>query len=248
MTPSEHGHSIPICAGKAAYHRIFALSLLVLCAPRARGAEGKRAREEAQFTIYVAGKEIGQEKFSIQDSGDSISSNSIVTFRDPNQHQNVRLETQLNMNTQYFPQTYQLRTTVGGRKGAMTGTFAPGEAKFQYLTNGTPRKSGLLMGDRYIVLDTNVFHHFVFIGRLFDFSSTEKSQSLEVVIPQEIDSGILKISEVGMEKISMYGKQKNLHHLRADSGPLAIDLWVDDQHILYKIALPTKRIEVRRNF
>ena len=112
---------------------------------------------------------------------------------------------------------------------------------------GSPRKTGLLVGDRYIVLDTNVFHHFVFIARLFDFNSKEKSQSMEVVIPQELENGLLKISEIAVEKLSIRGKKRELHHLRADSGQVQIDLWVDDQHILYKIALPVKGIEVVRN-
>jgi len=57
---------------------------------------------------------------------------------------------------------------------------------------GIPRRSGLLLGDKFLVLDTNVFHHFVFIARLFDFNSKDKSQSMQVVIPQEMDKGILK--------------------------------------------------------
>jgi hypothetical protein len=39
----------------------------------------------------------------------------------------------------------------------------------------------------------------------------------------------------------------DLHHLKADSGVLFIDLWIDDQKIVYKIALPAKKIEVIRN-
>jgi hypothetical protein len=47
--------------------------------------------------------------------------------------------------------------------------------------------------------------------------------------------------------IPIRGRKMTLHHLNADSGMLLIDLWVDDQRILYKIALPAKKIEVIRN-
>ena len=220
-------------------------SLTLLVTP-AYTEDRKLQREEAQFDILVGGKKIGQEKYSIAGSGDTISSNSIVSFRDPgNRRQKVQMETQLSMDLHYLPQTYQLRTNVDGQKGTINGRFVPGEATFEYRGAGNPRTRGLLVGERFIVLDTNVFHHYIFVVRLFDFS-TDKSQSLEVVIPQELDGGVLKIREIGIERLSAGGKKRDLHHLRVDSGLLQIDLWVDDQQILYKIALPAKQIEVIR--
>jgi hypothetical protein len=211
-------------------------------------AEQKASREEAQFDIYVGGKQIGQEKFSIQSSSDSIHSRSTISFHDPaNSNQSIKLETDLVTDGRFVPRSYQLRTDANGQKGMMKGTFSPGQAGFEYLAGGSPRKTGLLVGDRYLVLDTNVFHHFIFIARAFDLSSKEKSQSIEVVIPQEFENGLLKVSNIASEKISVQGKNRELHHLKADSGSVQIDLWVDDHHVLYKIALSAKRIEVVRN-
>jgi hypothetical protein len=206
--------------------------------------EQKASREQGQFVIYVAGKEIGREKFSIQSSGDSVSSNSTVSFRDPaNSRKIVKMETELVMDNQYVPRSYLLRTDVSGQKGTMRAAFAQGEASFELLAGGIPRRSGLLVGSKFLILDTNVFHHFVFIARLFDFNSKDKSQTMEVVIPQEMDKGVLKISDMGFEKTSSRRKNRGLHHLKADTGSIQIDLWVDDQRTLYKIALPAKGIE-----
>ncbi len=223
-----------------------ALTLLLLLPLSSRGEDKKSAREEGQFDIFVDGKEIGHEKFTIITSADSISSNSTLNFRNlgPKQ-QNVRLETQLNMDGQYVPKAYKLQSDVDGQKGTITGTFVPNEARFEYQGSGDPKLRGLPVGDRYLILDTNVFHHFTFIARQFNFGSG-KSQSYEAVIPQELDSGIVKVSEVGLEIIPVKGKKRELHHLRADTGLFVIDLWVDDNRILYKIALPLKKIEVVR--
>ena len=211
------------------------------------GVEQKSSREEAQFDIYVDGKEIGQEKFSIQSSGDSVTSHSTLTFRDPgNRRQNIKMDTDLVMDDHFVPRSYQLRTDVDGQKGMMKGTFSQGQAEFEYLAGGSPRKTGLLVGDRYLILDTNVFHHFIFVARSFDLNGKEKSQSIEVLIPQEFENGLLKITNIGSEKLSVRGKNRPLHHLKADSGLVQIDLWVDDGGILYKIALPAKKIEVIR--
>jgi hypothetical protein len=221
---------------------------LILTAPPGYGVQQKTSREEAEFNISVAGKEIGREKFVIETAGDSVSSRSTTSFHDPaNKRQTVKIETELKMDSGFVPRDYQLRTDVDGQKGMMKGTFGQGEVMFEYLVRGNPRKSGLLVGQRYSILDTNVFHHFAFIGRMFDFNSREKTQSMEVVIPQELDNGVLKISDVGKEKVSVGGKKRELHHLKADSGVVQIDLWIDDQRVLYKLALPTRKIEVIRH-
>jgi hypothetical protein len=225
------------------------LAVIILLLPSmGHGVDQKAAREQAQFDIYVGGKEMGQEKFSIQASGDSIASSSTLNFRDPGKsRQTVKIETELAMDERFVPRSYQLRTDVGGQKGIMKAVFAKGEASFEFLVNKSPAKSGLLVGDRFSVLDTNVFHHFVFIARLFDFDSKEDPQSMEVVIPQEQRNGILKVRHAGLEKVDIRGGKKELHHLKADTGTVQIDLWIDAQHVLYKIAVPVKRIEVIRN-
>jgi hypothetical protein len=235
------------CLRPPVFYSLLVLVLLALLLPLIYAEDGKSSREDGQFDILVNGKEIGREKFSIVSSAEGTSSNSTLDFSNPdNRHQSVRLETHLDMDWQYLPQAYKLQTNVDGQKGTIVGSFIPKEATFEYKGIGAPRKRGLLVGDHYIVLDTNVFHHFIFVARLFDFSAG-KSQSVEAVIPQELDGGTLKVSETGIDIITVRGKKRNLHHLKVDTGLFLIDLWVDDQRILYKIALPAKMIEVVRS-
>jgi hypothetical protein len=208
----------------------------------------KPSQEEGRFDIYVADKKIGQEKFSIVRSSDSVSSKSTTNFTNPaGQHESVQIETQLKMNSQNMPQAYQASAAIGKRKQLIRGSFIPSQATFEYQTNGIPRKNALLVGDRFVILDTNVFHHFIFFVRLLDFRSGKKPQTVEAVIPQEMDAGIMKVTDVGTEVVLLQGKNRELHHLKADSGPLKIDLWIDEEQVLYKIALPAKRIEVIRH-
>ena len=201
--------------------------------------------EERRFGIYVDGKEIGEETYSIQGSSNMYRSESVIAFKNPGSaNQDVKIETQLTMDENYMPQSYRVKSSIGGKTRETEGVFVPGQATFKYQVNGTPHQSGLLLDDYYVVLDANVFHHFIFVGRLVEFDHS--IQSLDVVIPQEMDNGVLKIRDAGLEKIEMHGKKKELHHLKVDSGKLQIDLWVDDYRLLYRIALPDKNIEVLR--
>lgn len=230
-----------------------ALLTLTIVLPLGRGAslgpkdDGKSSSEKGRFDIYVAGEKIGEEKFSIRRSPDSIKSSSVLYFRDPaRRNLRVRIETQLTMDPEYRPKSYQLDTDIGEQKVTMTGIFVPGQADFEYRLDGIARKRGLLVGDSVIMLDTNVFHHFAFIPQLLDFDKGN-SRTVEVIIPQELANGIIKVVEAGVEETSIRGKKRELHHLKVDSGALLMDLWTDDHKILYKIALPAKGIEVIRN-
>jgi len=117
---------------------------------------------------------------------------------------------------------------------------------FEYNNGSTPTKKGLLVGNDYTILDTNIFHHFIFLVRLYNFDSKEKLQRFEVVIPQEADSGVLKISEANRETLSIGPKKVEARHLQVDSGALLIHLWVDRQLVLLKISVPSSGIEVVR--
>jgi hypothetical protein len=209
------------------------------------GKKPSANNEEGRFGIYIDGNEIGEEKYSIQGSPNSYHSESVIAFKTPGSvSQDVKIETQLNMDENYMPQSYRVRSNIGGKIGEIEGAFVPGQATFKYQVNGTPHQNGLLLDDYYVVLDANVFHHFIFVGRLVELDNS--IQSLDVVIPQETDNGVLKIQNSGLEKIELRGKKRELHHLKVDSGKLLIDLWIDDHRLLYKIALPVKNIEIIR--
>jgi hypothetical protein len=228
---------------------VIRLAAVVLSLAVINGAADQSVnREEGEFRIRLMEEEIGREKFVVAISGDSASSSSVLDFRNPSDtRQNVRMETTLQMNARFTPVSYQLKSDVGGKKGAITGVFSPNQAIFEYSGAGSPRKSGLLVGNDYTVLDSNIFHHFIFLARLYRIDGKEKVQKFEVVIPQETDSGVLKITELGRTMIQTAGKKKTeTRHLQLDSGVLQIHMWIDNRHTVHRIAVPSRGIEVTR--
>ncbi len=226
---------------------VAAVGLFLASVTAAEASGAKISREEGEFKIFIAGKEIGTEKYIIVSAEDSASSSSVLDFRNPGEtHQRVHFTTKLDMNARYVPRAYELKSEVDGKKGSIVGLFKPNEVIFEYHNDGSPKRSGLLVGDEFTLLDTNIFHHFIFLARLFNFDSKEKSQKFEVVIPQEPDSGFLKISDTGKEAVVVQGKKIEAHRLQADSGSLRIQLWVDDQHMLHRIVVKDRDVEVVR--
>ncbi len=225
-----------------------ALAVLLACALQQQAADKKPASEEGEFRIYVAGEEIGAEKFAIVAAGDAASSTSVLEFRNPaDKRQKVQMETRCEMNARFVPSGYQLKSEVDGKKGTIVGEFSPNQAIFQYgEPGGTMRRAGVLVGKEFTLLDSNMFHHFIFLARLFDFDHKDTPQKFEVVIPQETDSGVLVIKQTGKETIRVRGKKIEARRLQVDSGAMVMQLWVDNQHVLYKIAVPGKELEVTR--
>jgi hypothetical protein len=225
------------------------ISLLVVALPLfaiSTAVEKKKAsRLEGEYRIYLYGREIGVEKFLLTTSEGGAASSSTLDFRNPGQGpKKVFLETKLEMDAQYLPKSYELRSEVDGQKGTIRCDFAPNQAIFEYSSTDVSRRNGLLVGSRYTILDTNTFHHFIFLARLFKYDGGKTPQIFEVVIPQEKDIGTLKISELNKETLLVKGKKVTVTRLLLDSGSLQIQLWVDSGRIPRKIAVPEKGIEV----
>jgi hypothetical protein len=226
---------------------IFTL-LLSIAVSVPMAAEKKGPSESGEFRILSGGREVGTEKYAITGAGDNITSLSTLQFRNPGEnHQKITLETKLEMNARYVPKSYTLKSEVEGKAGTVIGEFGPNQAMFAYDTgSGPPRKGGLLVGKEYTLLDTNIFHHFIFLARLFNYDRKGKPQQLEVVVPQEQESGFVSITEVAREEIDVRGKKVSTRHLQVDSGALQIQMWVDTQRDVQKIAVPGRGIEVLR--
>jgi len=171
-----------------------------------------------------------------------------VEFRNPEaSNQRVRFETSLEMNSNLTPIHYRLKSDVDGKKGTITGTFSANQAMFEYAGDTGTRKSGLLTGNAFTLLDTNVFHHFSFIARLFLAKGSVKEQRFEVLIPQEADSGFVTVSDKGKQNVIVQGKKKAVRQLLMDTGVLKIDVWVDSDAAVQRISVPSKAVLVERS-
>lgn len=223
------------------------LAVTVAGVLQARVGTKKPAAEDGEFVIFFGAREIGSEKFAIQAAAESVTSSSVLEFRNPaTPGQKVRMETKLEMNGDYVPRSYLLKTDVDGLRGSITGSFAPNQVMFDFEGKGTNRRSGLLLPSRYTMLDSNIYHHFIFLVRLFDFDSREKTQRFEVLVPQEDDSGVLKVSELRRAEMELRGKKREVRVLQAASDALQLQLWVDKDGVLQKISVPSKGLEVVR--
>jgi len=138
--------------------RLLSAFIVVLgCLPiPAKSADQKTWSDDAVFMIFVDGQKIGQEKFSIKASENSVVGSSTVEFKTPGSKKRVRIETEEATDERFVPQRYLMKKDIDGKKGSLNGIFVPGQAHFSYPVEGRQAESGLLVGDRYSLLDENI--------------------------------------------------------------------------------------------
>lgn len=232
--------------------RLSLLSTVLVAALLASGGAAQKDKKsqplEGEYEIYSSGRQIGTEKYVLAATRDAVTSSSVLEFRNTaGGPKKISLASKLDMDAQYLPRAYELKTDVDGEKGSIRGEFAPNQVIFEYTGGGKTARSGLLLGDHFTVLDTNVFHHFIFLARLFRYGEGSKPQAFEIVVPQEKETGTVKIKELNKETLIIKGNKYNTTHLVVDSDALQIQLWVDGNRIPRKIAVPEKGIEVLHN-
>jgi hypothetical protein len=231
----------------AAARVAWVLALVPFLGPPGAAGDKKPNREQGELAITLAGREIGSESYVLITSADSVQSTSTLSFRSPQDTQlKISIETRLSMDARFKPLSYELTSDAGGKKGTMVGRFSPNQVIFEYGGSANSSRRGLLVGDQYTILDTNVFHHFIFLTRLFIEKGGGKTERFEVVIPQEDESGVLRMSELEKEMLPIGGKKIRCRRFRVDSGALQIDLWTDERGVLQKVAVPARQIEVIR--
>jgi hypothetical protein len=213
--------------------------------PAGVAVEKKATRLEGEYHIVSSGREVGVEKYVLETSADGVKSSSLLDLQNPGPGlKKASLETRLEMDEQFVPRSYELKSEVDGEKGTIHGSFSPNQAIFDYSGKGVSFRNGLLVGNRYTILDTNVFHHFIFLARLFKYNESKTPQIFEVLIPQDKNTGTVRITELNKETLLIKGKKAGVNHLLLDSGSLQIHLWIDNERIPRKISVPDKGIEV----
>lgn len=102
----------------------------------------------------------------------------------------------------------------------------------QELSFGTPR---------VLVLDNNIYHHYAILARLYDWNA-KGVQTFSVLIPQDMTPGSITAESAGTQTLD----GSALELLRARTPDLELNLYLDANHRLVRLTVPSAKAEVRR--
>jgi len=230
------------CAASAFGRTNFGLPIFRSTAPAfPAGAPSVFAADKGKLRITLDGQSVGTEEFEISPSGDTWMERSTITAHTPG-GPDIKATATLKLAADGSPLHYDWSAEVQ-KKASGAVEFASGTAKCAADLGGASplRKDFVFNTPRIAVLDNNIYYHFAVLARLYDWKAGGK-QSFPVVIPQDMVPGTISVESTGQQQTAS-GKFETL---RVSSPDLEITIYLDSNHRLMHIQVPSSNVTIDR--
>jgi hypothetical protein len=239
------------------WHFLFFTTLFWVMAPDGEAQSKNRpldttpvftATDRGIFKVFIDGQLVGKETFLIQPDGLNFKAvgETLLVIERLKEKVSFNIKSTLQFSRNFEPLTYQVAQDAGGNAVRARVKFkggGPSEVSYE-IGKETDSRTIELQRDA-VVLDDNVYHHYVILSRKYDFIKGG-DQQFSAFIPQQFLAGNVTISDEGNEITEVGGVKIMLQHLLADTGELQISLFLDPNHLLKKISVPQSKVEVVR--
>lgn len=194
--------------------------------------------EQGVFRVYADGKQIGTENFRIvRDGADWIAEGRVALDSADGK---VEQTTKLLLTSDGGLRSYSWEQS-SPRKASANVAYQDGKAVIEYkLDKGSDRAEYSFGTPQVTILDNNVFHHFIFLIRHYDFAKSGLQQ-MPIFVPQDVTPGTIAVTDRGMENV----EGKKWRHLTAGTPDLEIHIWLEGERLV-KITVPAANVEVVR--
>jgi hypothetical protein len=237
--------------GPKANMPICLLALLILACAAAGIADQKKnaaspgasvfAKDGGKLTINLDGKTVGHEEFEITPSAGGWLAKGSAEIK-PSQGQASKVTGSLTLQPDGAPVSYQW-TSHAEKNNSASILFADGIAKMTLQIQGAhPFDQTFTFGTPLVaVLDNNLYHQYAILARLYDWSK-RGPQTFPVLIPQELMPGSITAESTGSASIA----GASYEGLRVNTTDLEIDLYLDSNHRLMRLEVPSAKVSVVR--
>ncbi len=227
------------------------LAMILTTAPRAvlaqSGGEASNVSAVADsgvFSILSSQRRIGTEKFKIAPVASGWEDSAEIDVTAPGSPHITETST-MKLDANLRPVSYERQQKLP-KKGSIAVGFGSPETKLVAQTEaGAENQIFLLPQDHLVVLDTNLFHHYSFLVRLYD-GAKGGPQHFNVFVPQEATPGTIGLELKGKESVTVGKTARELNHFEAVTDEVKIDLWASPEGAIYRMAIPQANLEVVR--
>lgn len=203
--------------------------------------------EQGSFKILFSGEVIGLEKYQIAPEGGNFKAVADVRLVLERGSEKVAfsLRPVLQFSKELEPRSYQIIQESGPNRMKARISFRPGKSEAVFETGKEADTREIELKRDVVILDDNVFHHYILLAKRYDFNKGGV-QEFSAFVPQQFMSGGISVEDKGFEQVPMGGKTFSLQHLLVDTGELQISLWLTENHQLQKISVPKSNVDVLR--
>jgi hypothetical protein len=226
------------------------IAALCLCASLTLAAQKKGgapagtvfAQDKGKFTIQLEGRTVGHENFEISPAGGGWTARGATDITPPDSAA-THITGTLTLQADGTPISYDWTAQAEKTNGAHI-LFANGVAKITLEMQGShPFEQDMSFGSPLIaVLDNNLYYQYAVLARVYDWSKGG-SQSLPVLIPQELTPGTISVESAG----TLSAGGKSYEGLRVVTSDLEVLLYLDSNHRLMRLEVPSAKVSIVRD-
>jgi hypothetical protein len=231
-------------------HPLWLISLLALtlCAAAFAAANTKNPAgsgiflpDKGKFAVQVAGQTVAHEAFEIAPSGAGWVARGTTEIKVPQTPPSTVSGT-LTLQSDGTPISYEW-TAQGEKTNGAHILFANGIAKVTLEMQGArPFEQDMSFNTPQIaILDNNLYHQYAILARLYDWQK-RGAQTFPVLIPQELTPGSITVEATGPATVA----GKNYEGLRATTSDLEVLLYLDNEHRLDRLEVPSAKVSILR--
>ena len=218
-----------------------------------KGKPAVQVVDDGSFGIFVGGRRVATEKFTIKQTPEGSLTNSEIKLDGTSQVQNSTLQ----LTTTGALVRYDWKESGGAENGETTVQPEEQFLKQRVKAGETTSEQPYLMPNTTAILDDYFFSQreillWRYLGTSCHPAPGQQGCQLEkgqfgFVVPRQRLSGMATINYVGREMVSLHGVAKELSKfsLTSDFGDWV--LWLDDTQKLVRIILPGESTEVLRD-
>jgi len=210
---------------------------------KAEAAPAALSPDQGSLQILVDGQPAGIEEFDIKPSGGEWTARGAAEVAGEGGAKS-RVTGKLQLTAEGAPLRYEW-TTSAPRKAAAAVVFRGGVASMELRLEGaSPYSQDFdFKTPAVIVLDNNMYHHFILLAQLYDWEHKE-AKTFPVLIPQDMTPGSVNVEYGGAQVLD----GRKVEVLRVHTSDLEIDLYCEDsgQHRLVKMVVPGAKAEIVR--
>ena len=209
---------------------------------RSEAPAGVFAQDKGRLTIKLDGQIVGHEDFEIAPAAGGWLAKGNAEIK-PSQGGASKVSGSLALQPDGAPISYEW-TSQAEKTNAANIIFDNGTAKMTLQMQGSrPFDQTFSFGTPFIaVLDNNLYDQYGVLARLYDWSKGG-SQSFPVLIPQELMPGTITAQSTGSATI----EGKSYEGFRVNTTDLEVDLYLDSNHRLMRLEVPTAKVSVVRD-
>jgi hypothetical protein len=197
--------------------------------------------DKGKFRIVLDGNVVGNEDFEISASGQTWTARGSTSAHVPG-GTDIKATAQLKLSADGAPTHYDWSAQLQ-KKATGAVEFVNGTANCSIdLGTGSPIiKEFTFPSPRVAVLDNNLYYQYGVLAQIYDWKTGGK-QTFPVLIPQDMVPGSITVESAGAQQV----ENATYESLRVNSTDLEILVYVDANHRMMRLDVPSSKVTVKR--